>query len=70
MIDAVAKALALWAVPYNDWEALSEEQRERWRDAARAAVQAAALWESERQAAQWQLIVSRPPVKFNTPADG
>lgn len=40
MIDAVAKALALWAIPYNDWDALTEEQRERWRDGARVAIAA------------------------------
>lgn len=38
MIDAVAKAIMLWAVPYNDWDAISDEQRERWRNAARAAI--------------------------------
>lgn len=38
MIDAVAKALARWALPYNEWDALQEEQRERWRTAARVAI--------------------------------
>jgi len=40
MIDAVAKSLALWAVPYNDWDAISEDQRERWRSGARLAMEA------------------------------
>jgi hypothetical protein len=44
MIDAIAKALALWAVPYNQWDSMSEAQRDRWRDAARTAVDAQEHW--------------------------
>jgi hypothetical protein len=52
MIDAVAKALALWAVPFNDWDALTEEQRERWREGAKATMGAMRdpVWEKVRAA--------------------
>ncbi len=49
MIDAVAKALAHWAVPFNEWDGLTDEQRERWRDAARVAIQAQAPASPEPQ---------------------
>lgn len=45
MIDAVAKALMRWALPYNDWDRLTDGQREAWRTAAQTAVDAKDQWE-------------------------
>jgi hypothetical protein len=77
MIDTVANAIMHWAVPYNYWDAISEDQRERWRNAARAAIAAmreptAAMvettWNMEGRpvALIWQSMVD----EALTPADG
>ena len=47
MIDTVAKAIMQWAVPFNDWDSQAEERRERWRGAARVAIDAVREWEGE-----------------------
>ncbi len=39
-IERVARAIAKWAVPANDWDYYDATIQERWRSAARIAVAA------------------------------
>lgn len=77
MIDQVAKEIMHWAIPYNNWDAISEEQRERWRGAARAAITAMREPTNEMISGTWNMegrpvyLIWQSMVDIAlTPADG
>ena len=37
-IERVARAIQQWATPYNTWDDQTDDTKERWRNAARAAI--------------------------------
>jgi len=39
-VDAVAKAIAKWSAPANEWNYYDAKTQERWREAARLAIKA------------------------------